>query len=38
MGYYLAKMLKQKMDERIAIAVESIAQNLCMNFTILEQL
>lgn len=38
MGYYLAKMLKQKVDDRIAIAVESIAQNLCMKFIILRAL
>lgn len=30
-GYILAKILKQKTDDSIAIAVESIAQNLCMN-------
>lgn len=38
MGYFLAKLLNQTPDQCIAIAVESIAQNLCMKFAILFQL
>lgn len=30
-GYILAKILRQKTDDSIAIAVESIPQNLCMH-------
>lgn len=31
-GFAISKLFRQKTDQCIAIAVESIAENLCMNF------